>query len=429
MPFQSTPPATCALGPETPIASDAIVSNLKTFVDVSVVATFLFDEDKRVLYANRVAVALAKKLDPGGSDRELTYVYDWHPEILPVEAMRMCATHGEWIGEVLLKLTSQRQLNLTVQISMLGPGNTWPCGLRVRDITADRTHETELYARNAELEIAYAKLKGAQEQAVQSEKLASIGQLSAGVAHEINNPMGYINSNLSTLQRYVTNLLKVVEISSKAIARSGDRAAISELEDARQRFDLDFVATDVGELLAESREGIDRVCKIVQDLKEFSRRNQNEDWVKADIHKGLESTLNIAWSELKYKSEIIKTFGDLPLIECLPSELNQVFLNILLNAGHAITEKGLITVCTGCSNDKIWISIGDDGEGIPEDVLPRIFDPFFTTRSLGGGTGLGLAISYGIVAKHNGTIEVTSVPGQGTLFLIELPIEQPNRAN
>ena len=190
--------------------------DLDAFPEHSTCATFLFDEDKRVLYANRVAVALAKKLDPGGSDRELTYVYDWHPEILPVEAMRMCATHGEWIGEVLLKLTSQRQLNLTVQISMLGPGNTWPCGLRVRDITADRTHETELYARNAELEIAYAKLKGAQEQAVQSEKLASIGQLSAGVAHEINNPMGYINSNLSTLQRYVTNLLKVVEISSNA---------------------------------------------------------------------------------------------------------------------------------------------------------------------------------------------------------------------
>jgi signal transduction histidine kinase len=164
----------------------------------------------------------------------------------------------------------------------------------------------------------------------------------------------------------------------------------------------------------------------VRDLKDFSRNDRGEAWVSADVHRGLESTLNIVWNELKYKAQIIKTFGDIPPIECLPSELNQVFMNILMNAGQAIKDRGVITVSTGHSDGKIWVAIGDDGEGIPADVLPRIFDPFFTTKPVGSGTGLGLSISYGIVAKHHGTIEITSVPGQGTLLRIELPIEQPH---
>jgi signal transduction histidine kinase len=283
----------------------------------------------------------------------------------------------------------------------------------------------ELHARNAELEIAYAKLENAQEQAIQSEKLASIGQLAAGVAHEINNPIGYVNSNLGTLQGYVSRLLTAVATYADAAGRSPDAAAAAEVAELRRRFDLDYLAVDVPQLITESREGIDRVCKIIRDLKDFSRRDRGESWVHADVHEGLESTLNIVSNQLKYKAQIVKTFADLPLIECLPSELNQVFLNILMNAGQAIKERGTITVSTGRADDKIWIAIGDDGEGIPADVLPRIFDPFFTTKPVGSGTGLGLSISYGIVAKHHGNIEVTSVPGQGSLLRIELPIEQP----
>lgn len=283
----------------------------------------------------------------------------------------------------------------------------------------------ELHARNAELEIAYAKLKNAQEQAIQSEKLASIGQLAAGVAHEINNPIGYVNSNLGTLQGYVSQLLVAVAAYARVAARASNATTAAEVKEIRERFDIDFLAADVPQLITESREGIDRVCKIIRDLKDFSRRDRGEAWVRADVHQGLESTLNIVSNQLKYKAQIVKTFSELPLIECLPSELNQVFLNILMNAGQAIKERGMITVSTGQTGDKVWIAIGDDGEGIPADVLPRIFDPFFTTKPVGSGTGLGLSISYGIVAKHHGTIEVTSVPGQGTLLRIELPIEQP----
>jgi len=182
----------------------------------------------------------------------------------------------------------------------------------------------------------------------------------------------------------------------------------------------------VPQLITESRDGIDRVCKIIRDLKDFSRHDRGEAWANVDIHQLLESTLNIVSNQLKYKAEIVKTFGDLPLIECLPSELNQVFLNILMNAGQAIEERGIITVSTGCSADNVWIAIGDDGGGIPEDVLPRIFDPFFTTKPVGSGTGLGLSISYGIVNKHHGHIEITSVIGQGTLVRIDLPVKQPS---
>ena len=287
---------------------------------------------------------------------------------------------------------------------------------------ADRTRE--LHTRNAELEIAYAKLKNAQEQAIQSEKLASIGQLAAGVAHEINNPIGYVNSNLVTLQGYVSKLLGAIGAYA-AVARQSGAAMAAQSEEIRRRIDIDYLAVDVPMLITESRDGIDRVCKIIRDLKDFSRRDRGEAWAPADVHQLLESTLNIVSNQLKYKAGIVKTFADLPLIECLPSELNQVFLNVLMNAGQAIKERGMITVSTGQAGDKIWVAVGDDGEGIPEDVLPRIFDPFFTTKPVGSGTGLGLSISYGIVIKHHGNIEITSVPDQGTLVRIELPIEQP----
>jgi len=298
---------------------------------------------------------------------------------------------------------------------------------RVQLELREKERTKELHARNAELEIAFAKLKQAQEQAIRSEKLASIGQLAAGVAHEINNPIGYVNSNLGTLQTYVSRLLGAMETYAAALARTGDPVAMAEVTEIRQRLDIDFLAIDLPHLITESREGIGRVCKIVSDLKDFARVDRPEAWEYADIHLGLESTLNIVANELKYKAQIIKTFASLPLIECLPSQLNQVFMNVLMNAGQAITERGIVTVSTGRTDDSVWIAIGDDGMGIPEDVLPRIFDPFFTTKSIGNGTGLGLSISHGIIAKHHGHIEMTSVPGQGTLVRIELPIQQQQR--
>jgi signal transduction histidine kinase/ligand-binding sensor domain-containing protein len=285
--------------------------------------------------------------------------------------------------------------------------------------------ERALQASNADLLALNHKLEHTQKQLIQSEKLASIGQLAAGVAHEINNPIGYVHSNLSTLQQYGTQLLSAIETFTRTFARGDNAARLAEVEEIRQRFEIDALAADLPQLLIESREGIERVSKIVRDLRDFSRIDRDEAWVDADVHRGLESTLNIVANELKFKARIVKNFGDLPPIKCLPSELNQVFMNILMNAGQAIKERGVITVSTGRTDDKIWISISDDGEGIPAAVLPRIFDPFYTTKPVGSGTGLGLSISYGIVAKHSGTIEAESVLGQGTSVRVELPIEQP----
>jgi len=279
-----------------------------------------------------------------------------------------------------------------------------------------------LELRNDELVALNDRLEHAQNQLVQSEKLASIGQLAAGVAHEINNPIGYVSSNLYTLQQYSAQLLAALEELS-AIDQSP--ATAQELEEIRRRFDVDVLTSDLPQLLAESREGLGRVAKIVRDLKDFSRIDQGENWVRADLHRGLESTLNIVANELKFKAQIVKQYGELPLIECLPAELNQVFMNVLMNAGQAIRERGRIVVSTGQSGDQVWVSVEDDGQGIPPEILPRIFDPFFTTKPVGSGTGLGLSISYGIVLKHHGSIQVDSTPGQGTTMRITLPIQQP----
>jgi signal transduction histidine kinase len=199
---------------------------------------------------------------------------------------------------------------------------------------------------------------------------------------------------------------------------------LMQIEEIRQQIDFEFLAKDLPMLLAESQEGITRVRKIVQDLREFSRAGHSEAWVVTDIHAGLESTINIVWNDLKYKVELVKHYGELPFIECLPSQLNQVFMNILVNAGHSIEERGQITIATRVVGEQVFVEISDTGKGIAREHLEHIFEPFFTTKPIGKGTGLGLSISYGIVKKHGGEIDVRSEVGVGTTFLIKLPVRQ-----
>lgn len=393
-------------------------------VDAAPMAAFLIDADGRVLYANPAAKAFAQTLNPSLAGQPLRCVRDCHPDLLPDAAMDACARCGSWTGEVAIQGAAEQERVVLLHVVALGADRGAPFGLTARDVTLEFKREEELHLRNIDLENALTRLKSVQEQAIQSEKLASIGQLAAGVAHEINNPIGYIKSNLDSLQQYVAQLLAAIRAHAAALAAPGDTVVTARLEQVCQQCDLDFLAADTQQLLGETREGIDRVCKIVRDLKDFSRRDRADNWVRADIHEGLESTLNIVWNELKYKAQVVKTFGELPLIECLPSELNQVFMNLLINAGQAIKAHGIITISTEHCGDTIRICIGDDGEGIPAELLPRIFDPFFTTKPVGSGTGLGLAISYGIVTKHHGAIDVTSAPGVGTMFRIELPVSQ-----
>ena len=298
----------------------------------------------------------------------------------------------------------------------------------LQDVSARREAEAALRENQAKLEALVAQrtcqLEQANEQLMQSEKLASIGQLAAGVAHEINNPIGYVHSNIGALENYIGDLfglLDLYEAAEPAISSPEQAAAIKA---RRQEVDVGFLKEDIPMLMHESREGITRVKKIVQDLKDFSHVDSTLEWQWANLHHGIDSTLNVVNNEIKYKADVVKEYGDLPDVECLPSQLNQVFMNLMVNAAHAMGERrGQITVRTGRQDDSVWLEFADNGSGIPEAIQAKIFDPFFTTKPVGKGTGLGLSLSYGIILKHNGSISVKSKPGEGTLFRIVLPIK------
>ncbi|MCE5180940.1 MAG: histidine kinase [Betaproteobacteria bacterium] len=287
-------------------------------------------------------------------------------------------------------------------------------------LAENETITHDLQRERGEQIILINKLEQAQNQLLQSEKMASLGQLAAGVAHEINNPIGFVNSNLGTLKNYIERLLGVLNAYE---ACEAETAVHSEsLIAAKQAADLDFLREDIVALFSESRDGLERVKKIVQDLKDFSHIDGVE-WQWVDLHKGLDSTLNVVNNEIKYKAEVVKEYGELPEIECLPGQLNQVFMNLLVNAAHAIRERGTITIRTGTEGSNVWVEVADTGSGIAPENLPRVFDPFFTTKPAGKGTGLGLSLSYGIVKKHGGRIDVKSELGSGTTFRVTLPVE------
>ncbi len=293
------------------------------------------------------------------------------------------------------------------------------------DITERKRMEETLKARGIEQRRLIAKLRNAHEQLQQSEKMASIGQLAAGIAHEINNPIGFVNSNMGSLNNYVGTLLDVIEQYERAASVHPTLAA--QMAALRARTDLEFIKDDVSDLVRESMDGLKRVKDIVQALKDFSHVGAT-DWQVADLHQGLDSTLNIVANEIKYKARVEKQYGALPPVTCLASQLNQVFMNLLVNAAHALEGQGVITLRTGAAADWVWVEIGDNGVGIPAENLPRIFEPFFTTKPVGSGTGLGLSLSYGIVHRHGGRIEVASVVGKGTRFTVHLPVQPPPAA-
>ena len=295
-----------------------------------------------------------------------------------------------------------------------------------RDITERKLAEAALQKEQEEQRALIKKLEEAHNQLLQSEKMASIGQLAAGVAHEINNPIGFVNSNMGSLQTYMQDIFDLLDayVDAEPVLQQSPATAQAILA-LKAKIDLPFLRGDIVSLLQESAEGLDRIKKIVQDLKDFSHVDRAE-WQQADLHRGIDSTLNIVNSEIKYNAEIVKQYGELPLVECLAAQLNQVFMNMLVNASHAMEEtRGKITIRTGTLDGHVWLEFADTGKGIAPENLKRIFDPFFTTKPVGKGTGLGLSLSYGIVEKHHGRIEVASEPGKGTAFKIILPIQQP----
>ena len=327
-------------------------------------------------------------------------------------------------------------------------GTTFQVIIVSKDITEEKSQSDEIESlnsqlrealhqinsKNEKLEQTLSSLKHTQAQVLQSEKMSSIGQLAAGIAHEINNPTGYVSSNLKTLSVYHDDIQKIL-IQYKDLVETLQKTCneneyseritgrVEQVINEYNQLDMDYIIQDASELIEESKEGIERIKKIVIDLKDFAHPGVEEMHL-TDINRNINSTLNIVWNEIKYKAHVKKDYGDLPPVRCFPQQLNQVFMNILVNAAQAVKESGEINISTRTENGNVKIKISDDGEGIPKENIPKIFDPFFTTKEVGKGSGLGMNVAYNIVKKHNGTIDVDSEVGKGSTFTIRIPIDQ-----
>jgi signal transduction histidine kinase len=281
-----------------------------------------------------------------------------------------------------------------------------------------RVRTEQLRAANEELAAAYGNLQATQMQLVQREKMASVGQLVAGVAHELNNPIGFVSSNAATLEDFVGRLRAIVEAYRGAALPDSERA---RLEQQWATLRGDHVLRYLDPMIQGIREGAERTRKIVRDLRVFARTT-DEAWQSVELHEELESSLTLLSHLLKDRVTIHRKYGDLPSVECIRSQVDQVFLNVLANAAQAISGPGAITIETRREDGTAIVTISDTGPGIPSDVVGRVFDPFFTTKPVGEGTGLGLSISYEIVKKHGGDITAASAPGQGATFVIRIPV-------
>lgn len=284
-----------------------------------------------------------------------------------------------------------------------------------------REHLEHLVAQKTrELVETYADLKKVHNQMLEQEKMASIGQLAAGVAHEINNPAGFIGSNLGSLQKYVNKLIEGLAFMEQSLKKIDNAELQAEVKTKKRQLKLDFVQEDINDLINESKDGIDRIATIVRNLKSFSRAKSDKQ-EPIDLQEALESAINIAWNEIKYKAKVKKEYQTLPLVTCFPQQLGQVFVNLLVNAAQAIEDQGVITLKTRREKNWAVVEICDTGSGITEEHLAKLFEPFFTTKEVGKGTGLGLSICHDIIQKHHGLIEVDTTPGIGTCFTIKLP--------
>ena len=372
-------------------------------------------------------------------------ISDWMmPEMDGITLCRNIRSSGKKAYSYIILLTAKDKMTDLVEVFDAGADDYIikpfkPDELRSRIKTGERivhlerSHhqlQEDLIVQNSKLDAALKELKITQGHILQSEKMASIGQLAAGVAHEINNPIGFIGSNLDALKDYmedVDTLLSHYQNLHKSLTGAAEKSLTEEIKHQvkavrqfEEQIEIEYLKKDIPELLHDCKEGTRRVGKIVADLKNFAHPG-NDRKMLVDINKGLESTLNVVYNELKYKASIIREFGDIPMVEGFPQKLNQVFMNILVNAAQAITEKGEIRIETKKEGNNVLVSISDTGCGIREEHLSKIFDPFFTTKEIGKGTGLGMNIAYNIIQEHKGKIFVQSTVGKGTTITVSLP--------
>ncbi len=296
-------------------------------------------------------------------------------------------------------------------------------GVSFENIMGRKKIENEIRAKNEELEKNLARIKEMHIQLVMSEKMASLGEITAGVAHEIKNPLNFITGTIEPLKRDISDLLEVLEKYESVIADLHLQEAFYEVDSFKSEIEFDFLLSEIHKLMEGISEGSNRTKEIVKSLGSFSRKGDDK-FVMHNIHEGIDSTLILLGNKIKNKITIHKEYGDTPEIECLPDRLNQVFMNILSNAIQAIDENGEIFIKTKSEGSNVIIQIRDSGKGMTDEVQKRVFEPFYTTKGMGKGTGLGLSISYSIVEQHNGKIDISSEPSKGTEFIITLPVQQ-----
>lgn len=289
--------------------------------------------------------------------------------------------------------------------------------------------EEKVKSRTEELELALKNLQNTQSQLVNQEKMASLGQLTAGIAHEINNPINFVSSNITPLKRDIKDILEIIDFYRDSGEKEFSPETKKEAKKLEDDLELEYVLDEVDQLLKGMEDGAKRTVEIVKGLRLFSRVDE-QDVKKVDIHDGINSTLILLNSSIPGKIRILREFGELPMVECLAGKINQVFMNILNNAVHALSDNldsindPRILIKTKAFTDHVLIEIEDNGPGMPEHVKHRIFEPFFTTKPVGRGTGLGLSIVYSIIENHKGTLAVETEEGKGTTFIITLPIYQ-----
>ena len=393
----------------------------RTLIDIMPDRIYAKDRQSRFILANRAAARLMGKKGPeeliGKSD------FDFYPPEMAAEFNEVERKIFQ-TGEPLVALeqftpnlhTGEPEWTQTTKVPLRDfEGEVIGLVGIARDVTLRKRNEAAIQRQNAELEEANAKLTFAYEQLLRSEQLAGVGHLASSVASEINDPLARVFSGFNAIEArlsLVGTMLATVTATPEITA---------QLQRIREEIDL-------GDLLSETRDGLARVSKIVQDLRDFSSVEADAEWGEMDLNHAIDSALNILASEIRQKAEVVTRYGDIPTIPCIASQINQVIINLLINAVQAIgAERGTITVCTGTDGDDICFAVSDTGSGIEKEVLKRVFEPFFTTKPVGQGTGLGLPLSFGIVQSHKGRIEISSEVGQGSTFRVCLP-GKPSRS-
>lgn len=324
---------------------------------------------------------------------------------------------GHSLGVVFLKFHSEQSLEHLEMIKLF---------VYLMSVMLARNIDKENLKRMFDdIHLAHSELKEAQTQLVHSEKLASIGQLSAGIAHEINNPLGYVKSNVVTLRKYFERYMEFVDECSEHVEQKESLSDFQEqFNELRNSKKLNMIKSNMSSLTEDIEDGLDRIRKIVLDLKLFARSDTVDSIQEININEVFDSVLSIVWNEVKYKAELVKELKDVPPIKATAQKLGQVFINLIVNAAHAIEEKGTIIVRTYSDQDYVYADVEDDGAGIHEDVREKIFEPFFTTKEAGKGTGMGLSISSDIIRKLGGELILRSEIGVGSVFTIKIPVVQ-----